>query len=477
MQHERIRRPERWEDSKWRILMDEKRQKTEDTVCVPKSQGETLIPATAGIEASVASPQRQSTVAILEVILEPENIKTAIARVQKNGGAPGVDGLTVESLVPYMVAHWDRVRKELENGTYKPKPVRQVEIPKLGGGLRRLGIPTVLDRLIQQAFLQILQPLWDPTFSERSYGFRPGRSQHQAIETAREVILSGFEYVVDLDLEKFFDRVNHDILMARIAQRVEDKRVLKILRAYLTAGILNNGMVEPAVEGVPQGGPLSPLLSNLLLDDLDKELEKRNLEFVRYADDCNIYVKSERAGIRVKSSITKFLEKKLKLKVNEEKSAVGKPQSRIFLGFTFGENPKVPRLIAPTSMKRAKRKIQELMQPSKHRTLEETTKSIGRFLRGWVNYFGRTDRQSDIRTLFGYARRKLRCRAWKNWKTPQKRRQELVRGGVAQGTAYAVSYASKGAWCLSKTPSLNRALNNDYFRKHGFPSSLNGELL
>jgi RNA-directed DNA polymerase len=455
--------------------MDEMRPKIKQLNCDQNKQSEARDLLTTESESTVTSPNpAEQKPNILEEILEKENVKAAIAKVQKNAGAPGIDGLTVEDLVPYLAANWNRVRRELVDGSYKPKPVRRVEIDKPGGGIRTLGIPTVLDRVVQQAFLQVLQPKWDPTFSTQSFGFRPNKSQHQAIDAARELIRSGYEYVVDLDLEKFFDRVNHDILMARIAKRIDDKRVLKILRAYLNAGILEEGLVEPSVEGVPQGGPLSPLLSNLLLDDLDKELEKRELQFVRFADDCNIYVKSERAGLRVKESITKFLAKKLRLRVNEEKSAVGKPSSRNFLGFTFGRAPEVQRLIAKPASRKAKEKIQEILKRGGHQSLNELTQNVVRFIRGWINYFGHTDRPSDVRALLGYARRRLRWQAWQYWKTPERRRKELVRLGIDYDTAYAISYTSQGAWRISKTRIMNLAFSNDHFRRNGFPTSLNG---
>lgn len=271
----------------------------------------------------------------MEQVLDKENLKHALQRVLKNKGAPGIDNMIVESLPAYLTSNWPKIREQLRNGSYEPKAVKRVEIPKPGGGVRQLGIPCVLDRFIQQALQQVLQREWDPTFSPQSYGFRPGKSQHQAVEQAQKYVSSGLNIVVDIDLEKFFDRVNHDVLMSRIAKRVNDKRILKLIRAYLNAGIMENGLISPSTEGVPQGGPLSPLLSNLMLDELDKELETRNLAFVRYADDCNIYVSSPRAGERVMQGITKFLAKKLRLKVNEAKSAVGKPQARKFLGFSF----------------------------------------------------------------------------------------------------------------------------------------------
>lgn len=453
--------------------MDGKQQKTEKD-CGRDEQGEAPQSAPPVFESSTAKPEEIRSSNLMEEILDQENIKAAIARVRRNGGAPGIDGLTTESLVPYMIANWEGIKRELLAGSYKPKPVRRVAIPKPGGGERHLGIPTVMDRVIQQAFLQILQPQWDKTFCESSYGFRPGRSQHQAINAAQVLIKSGYEYVVDIDLEKFFDRINHDILMSRVAKRVTDKRILKVIRAYLNAGILEGGLVAPATEGVPQGGPLSPLLSNLMLDDLDRELEKRHLHFVRYADDCNIYVKSERAGLRVKATITKFLAQQLRLKVNEEKSAVGKPSSRTFLGFTYGTNPNVQRLIAKNSLERARAKVRELVRVGKRTPLKQTTETVGRYLRGWLNYFGLTDRISDIQSIFGYARRRLRHLAWEHWLTPARRRQELVRAGVKPGTAYAVSHSAAGSWRMSKTPSINQALPNSYFRTLGFPVSLNG---
>lgn len=455
--------------------MDEKRQKTEEG-CPADTWSEAPELEATAIEAAMADSQEEgSATDLMEEILERENIKAAIIKVRANRGAPGVDGMTVEDLVPYLMANWGRLRKELLEGKYKPKPVKRVEIPKPGGGKRALGIPTVVDRMVQQAFLQVLQPRWDPTFSDQSYGFRPGRSQHHAIKAARELIQGGCEYVVDIDLEKFFDRVNHDVLMARVARRVKDKRVLRTIRAFLNAGILAEGLAIPAAEGVPQGGPLSPLLSNLLLDDLDKELEKRGLQFVRYADDCNIYVRSERAGTRVKESITKFLASKLRLKVNEGKSAVGKPSTRTFLGFTFGGARDVPRLIAMKSIQRARAKIKELARSGKHTSLENTTRAVGKYLRQWLGYFGITDRVSDVQSIFGYARRRMRCLAWVQWKTPRRRRQKLTELGVKPGTAYAVSYSSKGSWRLSASPSLQQALDKDYFRARSFPASLNGQ--
>src|SRR3954449_2639410 len=302
----------------------------------------------------VSEPERPAnTSRIMEEICERANLKEALRQVRSNKGSAGVDGMTVDQLGDYLKQHWPAIREQLLNGTYEPKPVRRVEIPKPdGGGVRKLGIPSVLDRFVQQAVLQVLQRQWDRTFSDHSYGFRPGRSAHQAVTQAQQYIAEGYRWCVDLDLEKFFDRVNHDKLMGQIAKRIEDKRLLKIIRAFLNAGVMENGLVSPSVEGTPQGGPLSPLLSNLVLDELDRELERRGLRFVRYADDCNIYVRSERAGQRVMKSITQFITKKLKLKVNETKSAIARPQERKFLGFSFTAGPEVKRVIAPKAEER-----------------------------------------------------------------------------------------------------------------------------
>src|SRR4051795_11672881 len=298
---------------------------------------------------SPAKPNR-----LMEEVCERENLKEALRQVKANKGSAGIDRMTVGQLSDYLKEHWPVIREQLLKGTYEPKPVTRVEIPKPDGGVRKLGIPSVLDRFIQQAVMQVLQRRWDRTFSDHSYGFRPGRSAHQAVAQAQQYIAEGYGWCVDLDLEKFFDRVNHDKLMSQIAKRIEDKRLLKLIRAFLNAGVMENGLVSPSVEGTPQGGPLSPLLSNLVLDELDQELERRGHRFVRYADDCNIYVRSERAGQRVMESITRFITQKLKLKVNEAKSAVARPQERKFLGFSFTAGPEVKRMIAPKALDRFK---------------------------------------------------------------------------------------------------------------------------
>src|SRR6201987_2549905 len=366
----------------------------------------------------------------MEAIVERENLKTALAQVKRNKGAPGIDGMTVEALGPYLKEHGLTIRAQLLEGTYKPQPVRRVEIPKASGGLRPLEIPTVLDRLIPQAVMQVLQVDWDATFSETSFGFRPGRSAHQAGERAQAYIASGHTVVVDIDLETFFARVNHDILMGLVAKRVADKRLLKLIRAFLKAGVMEGGLVSPTEEGTPQGGPLSPLLSNLMLDVLDKELEKRGHRFVRYADDCNIYVRSQKAGERVMAGIERFLEKRLKLKVNKAKSAVAKPSVRKFLGFsfTFGSEPR--RRIAPQALARFKARVRELTRRSCGRSLTQIVKELSVYLIGWRGYFGFCQTSSVLRKLDKWLRRRLRAIAWKQWKHGRDRFAELRRRGV-----------------------------------------------
>src|SRR5271154_3108804 len=324
----------------------------------------------------------------MEAIVERDNLKKALARVKRNKGAAGIDGMTVEGLAAYLKEHRPTIRAQLLEGTYEPQPVRRVEIPKASGGTRALGIPTVLDRFIQQAVMQVLQADWDPTFSAHSFGFRPGRSAHQAVARAQELIASGHGIVVDLDLEKFFDRVNHDILMGLVAKRVTDKRILKLIRGFLTAGVLIDGLVGPTEEGTPQGGPLSPLLSNLMLDVLDKELEKRGHRFVRYADDCNIYVRSRRAGERVMTGIERFLAKRLKLKVNKAKSAVAAPRMRKFLGFSFTIGASIKRRLAPQTVSRFKARVRELTRRTRGRSLAQIIEELSRYLKGWRAYFG-----------------------------------------------------------------------------------------
>jgi RNA-directed DNA polymerase len=383
--------------------------------------------------------------------------------VKANKGAAGIDGMTVENLTPYLKEHWPTIRAQLLNGSYRPQPIRRVEIPKAAGGTRSLGIPTVIDRLIQQAVMQVLQADWDRTFSESSFGFRPGRSAHQAVARAQALIAAGHRVVVDIDLEKFFDRVNHDILMGLIAKRVTDKRILKLIRGFLTAGALADGLVNPTEEGTPQGGPLSPLLSNLMLDVLDKELEKRGHRFVRYADDCNIYVRSQRAGERVMAGIEQFLAKRLKLKVNKAKSAVAKPSIRKFLGFSFtsGEQPR--RRIAPQAIDRFKARVRELTRRTGGRSLGQVAKELSCYLIGWRGYFGFCETPSVLRTLDHWIRRRLRAIAWKQWKHGHARYKKLRRCGVGRELAAKTAGSPRGPWRLSKSPALHIALSTAFF--------------
>src|SRR5487761_218253 len=370
-----------------------------------------------GTEPLTATRQHESpadTERLMEEVCGRENCQQALRRVKANKGSPGVDGITVCELADYLKQHWPAIREQLLSGTYRPQPVRRVEIDKPdGSGVRKLGVPTVLDRFIQQAVLQVLQQRWDRTFSDHSYGFRPGRSAHQAVARAQQYIAEGYRWVVDLDLEKFFDRVNHDRLMARIAARVSDKRVLKLIRAFLNAGVMENGLVSAVDEGVPQGGPLSPLLSNLVLDELDRELERRGHRYVRYADDCNIYVGSERAGQRVMESVTRFITHRLKLKVNQSKSAVARPGQRKFLGFSFTGEREPRRRIAPKSIARFKERIRELTHRTRGISLGQMVKEITTYLRGWLGYFGDCQTPAVLQSLDSWLRRRLRSMVWK----------------------------------------------------------------
>ncbi len=390
-----------------------RRQKNQlELAFFPAERGEAPISGRQGTEPLRTAQDRQGPAAtefLMEEICDPGNLKRALQRVCQNQGAPGIDGMTIQALPGYLGDHWSQIRTQLLEGSYRPRAAKRVEIPKPGGGVRKLGIPTVLDRLVQQAILQVLQKRWDSTFSEHSYGFRPGRDAHQAVARAQEIIAQGYGWVVDIDLEQFFDRVNHDRLMARVADRISDKRLLKLIRAFLTAGILEDGLVRPTEEGTPQGSPLSPLLSNLVLDELDQELEKRGLPFVRYADDCNIYVRSERAGQRVMKSISELLTRKLRLKVNPTKSAVARPTSRKFLGFSFSEGPAPKRIIAEQAVVRFRRRVVELTGRNRGISLPRMVGELSEYLRGWIGYFGFCERRTDLRNLDGWIRRRLRC--------------------------------------------------------------------
>lgn len=406
----------------------------------------------------------------MEAICAPENMAAAVRAVTRNKGAPGVDGMAVRDLPGVLAARWPEIERDLLEGRYRPQPVRRVTIPKPGGGGERaLGIPTVLDRVIQQAVLQRLQPVWDPTFSAHSHGFRPGRSAHQAVAQAQAYVGEGHRFVVDLDLERFFDRVNHDRLMAEVARRVPDRRVLRLIRGFLTAGVLCGGLVEAGGEGVPQGGPLSPLLSNLVLDELDRELERRGHRFVRYADDCNIYVRSEKAGRRVMASVTRFLETRLKLRVNAAKSAVAHPWERSFLGFTLRGERDLRRCVAPKALIRFKDRVRQLTGRSRGVGMPRVIADLNPILRGWAGYF-RFSQWGELASLDGWIRRRLRCLAWVQWKTARRRVGELEHRGVARSAAFAAVKSPKGPWRLSTSNALNAAFSKARFRSLGLVS-------
>ncbi|MFT4417318.1 group II intron reverse transcriptase/maturase [Fredinandcohnia humi] len=407
---------------------------------------------------------------LMDLILSRENLIEALKRVEKNKGSHGIDGMSVKSLRRHLYENWETLCDSLRKGTYKPSPVRRVEIPKPNGGVRLLGIPTVTDRFIQQAIAQVLTPLFDPTFSEHSYGFRPNRRGHDAVRKAREYISEGYRWVIDMDLEKFFDKVNHDKLMGILASRIQDRLVLKLIRKYLQAGIMINGVVYDAEEGTPQGGPLSPLLSNILLDKLDKELERRGHKFVRYADDCNIYMKSKKAGERVMNSITRFLEQKLKLKVNREKSAVDRPWKRKFLGFsfTFNKEPKVR--IANESIKRIKAKIRELTSRSNPIPMEVRIEKLNQYLTGWCGYFALADTPSKFKEFDEWIRRRLRMIEWKQWKNPRTRVRKLKGLGVSNQKAHEWGNSRKKYWRIASSPILHKTLDNSYWSNRGLKS-------
>ena len=435
--------------------------------------GEAQSPLRQGTETCAARTDLEHPVdafAMMEIIVERENMKKALKRVQCNKGAPGVDGMTVKDLSAYLIDRWPVIRDQLLAGTYKPQPVRRVEIPKASGGKRLLGIPAVIDRLIQQAVMQVLQAEWDPTFSEHSHGFRPGRSAHGAVKEAQAHIAAGNKVVVDIDLEKFFDRVNHDILMGLVARRAQDPRILKLIRRYLAAGAMMDGLVSPTEEGVPQGGPLSPLLSNLMLDQLDKELERRGHNFVRYADDANIYVRSRRAGERVMASVEQFLSRKLKLRVNAEKSAVDTPVRRKFLGFSFLNRKGPKRRIAPQALSRMKRRVRVITQRSRGRSLEQIVEELSTYLRGWRGYFGICETPSVLQAADQWIRRRLRSLIWKQWRHSHKRFAELCHRGVGRELALQTVGSPHGPWRLSNSPALAIAIGNNFFKSLGLLS-------
>jgi RNA-directed DNA polymerase len=428
----------------------------------------TVLPAADSQTESPTSSDR-----LMESICDPANLDIAMAKVIANGGAPGVDGMRVTQLEKYFERHRDRITGELLAGTYQPQPVQRVEIPKPDGGVRKLGIPTAVDRVIQQAILLVLSPQWDEMFSENSFGFRPGRSAQDAVAQAQTYLVEGYTWVVDMDLEKFFDRVNHDVLMSRVARRVEDKRLLKLIRAFLNSGVMIDGLAEATPEGTPQGGPLSPILSNLLLDDLDRELESRGLRFARYADDCNIYVKSKRAGERVLQSVTRWLATKLRLKVNQTKSAVDRPWNRKFLGYSFTTQRK--RAIAPKSKAKFKKRIRQLTKRNRGSSLQRVVSELRSYLLGWRGYFGFCQTPSVLQNLDSWIHRRLRCYAWKQWKTGSRRFAELRRLGIGKDLAAQTAGSRKGFWHLSRSPALNMALSRAHLVELGLPLLLEPE--
>lgn len=422
----------------------------------PKATGEPCAPTRTG--------------PLMELVVSRENMTLAYARVVGNKGAAGIDKMSVADLKPFLVEHWPRVRDDLLAGRYKPQAVRGVEIPKPGGGTRLLGIPTAVDRLIQQALHQVLMPLFDPGFSNHSYGFRPGRSAHDAVKAAKAHVASGKRFVVDMDLEKFFDRVNHDVLMARVARKVQDKRVLRLIRRYLQAGLMLGGVETVRTEGTPQGGPLSPLLSNILLDDLDKELERRGHAFCRYADDCNIYVASKRAGERVLASVTAFLSERLRLAVNGAKSAVDRPWNRSFLGFSMTAH-KEPRLrVAPKSVTRFTGKVKETLRRGRGRSLANTVKDLTPLVRGWIGYFRLAEAKGIFEELDGWLRRRLRVILWRQWKRRPTRAKRMMQRGIAEDRAWRSAYNGRGPWWNAGSSHMNDAYRAAFFANLGLPS-------
>ncbi len=413
----------------------------------------------------------------MEEVIESKNMQEAYRKVVGNQGAAGIDEMAVEGLKPYLKTEWPAIKEALLGDQYRPRPVRRVEIPKPGGkGMRKLGIPTVVDRLIQQAILQTLDPIFDPGFSESSFGFRKGRSAHQAVLKACEYVQAGNRWVVDLDLEKFFDRVNHDVLMSRVARKVKDKRVLRLIRGYLQAGIMDGGLVEPSREGTPQGGPLSPLLSNILLDELDKELERRGHVFCRYADDCNIYVASQRAGERVKESVTAFLAKRLKLKVNEEKSAVDRPWKRKFLGYTLTAEGK-PRLkVAPESEAGLKTKLKDIFRRGRGQNLQRVIEKMKLVLVGWMNYFSLARVRNVFERLDEWIRRRLRVILWRQWKRPFARAKRLMSRGLPEEQAWKSACNGRGPWWNAGATHMNLAYPKAFFDRLGLVSLLDRHL-
>ena len=409
---------------------------------------------------------------LMEAVCERGNLWLAYERVIKNQGAAGVDGIGVSAFKDHLKRYWPTIKAKLLAGTYIPLPVRRVDIPKPQGGVRTLGIPTLTDRLIQQALHQVLSPIFEPTFSASSYGFRPGRNAHQAVLAAQRYVAEGRRVVLDLDLEKFFDRVDHDLLLGRLGQKIGDRRVLQLIRRYLQAGMMAEGLVSPRTEGTPQGGPLSPLLSNILLTDLDRELERRGHAFCRYADDCNIYVRSQRAGERVLASLTRFLTQRLKLKVNTAKSAVACPWERKFLGYSLTWHKAPRRRIAPSSLQRLERRVRAVLKGARGRSLSNTIHELNPLLRGWAAYFKLTETKRALEELDGWIRHKLRCILWRQWKRPYTRARKLMQAGLTEQRAFRSAFNQRGPWWNSGASHMNQACRKSYFDRLGLVSLL-----
>ena len=452
---------------------EETRQVTTDR----EAPGRNLGGALSGAEADTTARRRtkaelKQESRLMEVVCERDNLKLAYQRVMENKGAAGVDGIGVVGFKDHLKQHWPTIKARILGGTYNPQPVRRVDIPKPQGGIRTLGIPTLTDRLIQQALHQVLSPIFEADFSESSYGFRRGRNAHQAVKAARQYVAEGRRFVVDMDLEKFFDRVNHDILMEKLSKKIGDGRVMRLIRRYLEAGMMAEGIVSPRTEGTPQGGPLSPLLSNILLSELDRELERRGHAFCRYADDCNIYVRSQRAGERVMANITRFLSDTLKLTVNMAKSAVARPWNRKFLGYSLTWH-KAPRLrIATTSLKRMEDNIRKVLKGARGRSLNTSISELNPILRGWMAYFRLTETKKGLEELDGWIRHKLRCILWRQWKRPYTRAKNLMKAGLKEERAFCSAFNQRGPWWNSGASHMNQAFPKSFFDRLGLVSLL-----
>jgi len=405
---------------------------------------------------------------LMELVVHPTNMGRAYRQVVGNRGSAGIDGMTVEELLDHLRTNWEQIKSALLSNTYYPQGVRRVEIPKPNGGIRQLGIPTVMDRLIQQALYQVLNPLYDPTFTDNSYGFRPGRNAQQAVKQSRDYIRQGKRWVVDVDLSKFFDEVHHDRLIAKLRQRIKDRRVIHLIERYLRSGMMQNGVEESRSKGTPQGSPLSPLLSNIVLDELDKELERRGLSYVRYADDFQIYVKTKRSAERVKASTKRFIEKQLRLKVNEDKSAIGRPWERDFLGYSFTVDKQTRLKPSKASIKRLRQKIKQKFRQGKGRNLFSFIREdLNPILRGWINYFSQSQTKGFAKELDSWIRRHLRKIKWRQWKRPWTRMQELIRQGISEQKAAQSAFNQRGPWWNAGAPHMNLAFPGIYFAKFG----------